>query len=281
MNFGSPIKHNIEDLASVDWSLPEDHPRTAHVLSSQHHDTNIYTGCGKYDRDEWVGNVYPEGTKKKEYLEAYIKAFNSVELNSTFYSAKKAGFIKWAEAGKGNEFKFCPKWPRKVSFWGLDKHDDYVQYFVEMCLTLEDNLGDTFLQLPENFKPTRLEQLQAFLDKIPAGFPLHLEFRHADWFIEPYFSESFDYFESKGIGVVITDVAGRRDVLHRRLTTKSAFIRFNGYGMEVTTKKRIEYWAERIKVWRSQGLESAYFFGHQMDEIYTPDTCQYFLDKMN
>lgn len=199
MEFGSPNKHEIDDLNLVDWTLPNDHPSTRKVLGGSSTETRIYTGCGKYDRDEWVGSVYPEGTKKKDYLNAYMDAFNSVELNSTFYSARKAGFVKWAESGKNKAFKFCPKWPRKVSFWGLEKHEEYVQYFVDMCLSLGDNLGDTFLQLPENFKPTRIDQLKTFLDMIPEDFPVHLEFRHPDWFIEPFFTESFDFFESKKI----------------------------------------------------------------------------------
>jgi uncharacterized protein YecE (DUF72 family) len=84
-----------------------------------------------------------------------------------------------------------------------------------------------------------------------------------------------------GFGAVITDVAGRRDVLHMRLTVPRAFIRFNGYGLIPSDYSRMDEWAARIKNWMAGGMEEIYFFGHQMDEAHTPATCAYMIRKLN
>ena len=34
---------------------------------------------------EWVGKVYPEKTKEKDFLQYYVQHYNSIELNATHY----------------------------------------------------------------------------------------------------------------------------------------------------------------------------------------------------
>ena len=77
-------------MDTLDLGLPPDHPDTAAVLPGKVETVpNIYAGCAKWGRKEWVGTLYPEGTKDKEFLENYVNHFNAIELNSTFYGTKK------------------------------------------------------------------------------------------------------------------------------------------------------------------------------------------------
>ena len=47
---------------------------------------NILIGTSGYQYHEWAGVVYPEGTKKKDYLSCYAGLFPTLELNYTYLS---------------------------------------------------------------------------------------------------------------------------------------------------------------------------------------------------
>jgi uncharacterized protein YecE (DUF72 family) len=78
----------------------------------------------------------------------------------------------------------------------------------------------------------------------------------------------FNLFRLLNKGAVITDVSGRRDILHMEVTVPEVFIRFIGNGADFREHNyaRIDAWAERIKLWQDNGLKKAYFFLHQHDE---------------
>ena len=46
----------------------------------------LYLGTGGYSNDDWIGLLYPAGTKPNDYLKVYAQHFNAVELNSSFYA---------------------------------------------------------------------------------------------------------------------------------------------------------------------------------------------------
>jgi uncharacterized protein YecE (DUF72 family) len=52
--------------------------------------TQILIGTSGYSYHEWVGPVYPEGTKTSEYLSHYAGLFPTVELNFSYYNMPKA-----------------------------------------------------------------------------------------------------------------------------------------------------------------------------------------------
>ena len=280
MKFG---RIDASELEGADISLPADHPGNDKILPGKRpSDTKIYVGCAKWGRKEWVGNLYPEGTKEKDFLHLYIQHFNSIELNSTFYNLKKSNIENWSEVAQGSSFTYCPKVSRRVSHLKrLKDCDENIQYFVDMCLLLGDNLGLPFLQLPENFTVKYMDRIDHFLSALPAGFPMAVEVRHQSWFEGDAFDEYFSLLKEKNASPVITDNIGRRDVIHQRLTNDRVFIRFNGYEGHPSDEIRIKQWAERISSWITKGLKEVYFFAHQPNEKYTPKTAASFIEKIN
>lgn len=81
--------------------------------------------------------------------------------------------------------------------------------------------------------------------------------------------------------LVITDVAGRRDVLHQRLTNKTAFIRFGANDLHASDYTRLTEWAERCSQWIEQGLEELYFFIHTSDQSVAPEIANHFIHEFN
>ena len=79
---------------------------------------------------------------------------------------------------------------------------------------------------------------------------------------------------------IIVDTAGRRDMLHMRLTTSDAFIRYVGANAE-SDYARLDDWLERIKIWKKEGLQNLYFFVHQNVEKASPLLSAYFIENVN
>ncbi|MEZ4956968.1 MAG: DUF72 domain-containing protein [Saprospiraceae bacterium] len=116
---------------------------------------------------------------------------------------------------------------------------------------------------------------------MPTKNPISVEVRHESWFAEAENLEQLAaVLEQYGASTVITDVAGRRDVCHARLTSNLAVIRFVGNGLHPTDFTRIDAWVEKLKHWFENGLKAAYFFTHEPDNVLAPDLAVYLSNKI-
>ena len=69
----------------------------------------ILIGTSGYSYHEWVGTVYPDGTKQQDYLPCYSRLFPTVELNFSYYQMPKPqNLAKMLENG-GNNLTFSIK----------------------------------------------------------------------------------------------------------------------------------------------------------------------------
>lgn len=275
MKFGQ-----VEDPSQIDFTLPQDHPATAKILSQNTHalDT-ISIGCAKWNKTDLKG-FYPRGTKDE--LTYYATQFNSIELNATFYGMPSAEQVETWYAKTPADFKFFPKITNTIShFRRLKDVFDPVTQYVNAVLHFKDKLGMVFLQLHDNFKPKDLERLEKFIKEWPQEVPLAVELRNEEWFAdEDVFNKTCALFELYKITNIIVDTAGRRDMMHMRLTTPVAFIRYVGANAE-SDYDRLEDWVERLSEWKEQGLEKLYFFVHQNIEKASPLLSAHFISAIN
>ena len=278
MDFG---KSN--DVEEVNFTLPEDHPETAVVLGGEKRETEVYVGGAKWSRKDWVGQLYPEGTRQDEMLNYYARNFNSIELNATHYNIPKPEVVKNWVSQVDKDFRFCPKVYQFISHrMRLKNAQRLTDDFFERMRLFGDNLGTIFLQMPPNFKTTRIDDLLEYLQKIPDGFSVGLELRDTSWFDGSAFSEQlFDLMKEKQITAVITDTSRFRELVHMRLTTPEAFIRFVGNNLHPTDFERLDEWIDRIGIWMDMGLKRLWFFLHQHEEQYTPELAQYCAKKFH
>ncbi|NND34763.1 MAG: DUF72 domain-containing protein [Saprospiraceae bacterium] len=273
---------NQEEIDTLTFTLPEDHKISREILNGIDYKPSFFVGCGKWGIPEWVGPLYPEGTRQKDFLSAYLTKFNSIELNGTFYRLSRSSIESWAEQAGASDFLYCPKWSQRIShFKRLSDVEENTNYFMESVALLGKNLGATFLTLPPNFGPKYIDRVFEFIRLLPKNYPALLEFRHQDWFIEPVFSEVMSALKERGIGAVITDVALRRDALHMCLTSPTLFVRFNGYGLHPSDFKRLDDWIDRLVTWSDKGLKKVFFFMHQENEAHTIALCDYFIKNIN
>ncbi|WP_143885603.1 DUF72 domain-containing protein [Chryseobacterium binzhouense] len=275
MKFGQ-----VEDPSQIDFTLPKDHSRTKAILKQNKKGLeNISIGCAKWNKTDLKG-FYPKGTKDE--LTYYAKQFNSIELNATFYGMPTPEQVQtWKEKTPPN-FKFFPKITNTVShFRRLLNVDDVVTQFATAVLNFDEKLGMVFLQLHDNFKPKDYERLEQFVNKWPKEVPLAIELRNTEWFTdEEILDKTCQLFEENQITNIIVDTAGRRDMLHMRLTTPNAFVRYVGANHE-SDYERLDDWLNHLTQWKKEGLQNLYFFVHQNVEKASPLLSAYFIEKIN
>lgn len=276
MKFGS-----VTNPETVDFTLPKDHKDTKRVLNlvKDDNEPEIFVGCAKWNRADLKG-FYPRGTKDE--LEYYSSQFNSIELNATFYRIfPPEQFEKWREKTPSN-FKFFPKLNQEISHWKrLNEVKEVVDNYLYSAVNLQEKLGTIFLQMHNNFAPKDFNRVVSFIEGWPKEIPLAVEFRHTDWYNDPTVSEElFQLLESNNISNVIVDTAGRRDLMHMRLTNPTAFVRYVGAN-HPTDYTRLDDWIERLKTWKAQGIKEIDFFIHQNIEKESPLLSAYFIKQLN
>ena len=282
MKFGKLL-----DLRGVDLSLPDDHPRTSAVLERStrppQQPPRIFLGATGWSNKEWVGTWYPKGTKAGDYLRHYSRQFNTIEFNTTHYRIPMPDLVERWYKGAAADFRFCPKVPQQISHRARLRAEEPTLRFVDAVRGLKEKLGPIFLQLPDYHGPEQANLVLDFLKSWPPELELHFEFRHPDWFsgLHPGAEDVFGALEAAGQGAVITDVAGRRDVLHMQLTNPTLVLRFVGNGGHPSDYTRTDEWIARLKEWSEKGLREAFLFIHQPEMEMVPEFTAYWAKGLN
>lgn len=275
MKFGQ-----VADPSIIDFTIPPTPPETLDLLASSDSDKpmEVYVGCAKWNKTDLKG-FYPRGTKDE--LAYYSTQFNSIELNATFYNSPSKQQVETWREKTPKDFKFFPKIPQSIShFSRLLNTDEKVKEFVDATVLFEDKFGMAFLQLIDNFKPKDFDRLEKFLRNFPKGYPLAVEVRNEEWFKPEVAEKFFALLEETNKTNVLVDTAGRRDMMHMRLTTPTAFVRYVGAN-HPTDYTRLDEWIQTIVQWKEAGLQQLYFFIHQNVEIESPLLAAHFIEKLN
>lgn len=275
MKFGK-----VDNVDEIDFSMPPDHPATDRVLKkSKAKDLDVYVGCGKWNKKD-LKDFYPRGTKNE--LEYYATQFNAIELNATFRKRYWAPqYEKWANTTPEG-FKFCPKLGQFIShIKRLDGVEESLDLFAENASHLGDRMGVSFLQMHDNFGPKDFDRVQRFAEYWKFDIPVAVELRHHDWYSDQkVIDEWTGVFEKNNIVNILVDTAGRRDMMHMRLTSPTAFVRYNGSN-HPSDYSRLDAWVDRIAAWKKKGLKELYFFIHQVVEEESPKMSAYFIERLN
>jgi uncharacterized protein YecE (DUF72 family) len=274
-----------DELDQIDFKLPPDPLFNKQILHGEPAaNPQVYVGCAKWGRLEWLGKIYPSKTKEKNFLDQYVHHYNSIELNATHYKIYgPIGIKKWATKANGRDFLFCPKMFQGVTHRGSLKGKDFIlNEYLRGIVAFERHLGPVFVQVSDRFSPKRKDELINFLRALPPDLQFFLEVRHRDWFgKEKIREELFSTLREINIGAIITDTAGRRDCAHMHVTIPKTFIRYVGNSLHKTDFPRIDDWVNRVKYWLDNGMKEIYFFMHMHDEAKSPELTFYLVDKLN
>src|ERR1700742_3398053 len=124
----------------------------------------VQVGCQGWNYDDWVtphagarAFFYPRGTRAEGMLDAYAAAFDTVEVDSTFYAVPSyATFDAWARRTPEG-FTFALKLPREItheqSLRGA-RSARVLEEFSRGARRLGEKLAAVLVQLPPQFDAT-------------------------------------------------------------------------------------------------------------------------------
>jgi uncharacterized protein YecE (DUF72 family) len=262
--------------------------------------TAFYLGCAVWGYKDWLGELFPSGSKSADFLSLYSSRLTTVEGNTTFYAIPKAEVVaRWA-AETPETFRFCFKLPREISHEGpLTAQVETTHAFVERMAGLGDRLGPFFLQLPPGYRADKMGDLEQWLAAWPKEHRLAVEVRHDDWYAGPHESALIELLERYNTGRVVMDVrpldAGplpgadvdlqaardrKPDVpMHPLRSSDIALIRYIGHPDAALNGLLLDEWAARVAQWLAEGTE-VYFFCHCPDERRSPALCRAFQHRL-
>ncbi|MDP4711338.1 MAG: DUF72 domain-containing protein [Saprospiraceae bacterium] len=278
MDFGK-----IPHFQEIDFTLPPDPDSNAALaLERGSADLQFYIGATGWSVPEWKGIIYPSSCSARDYLKHYSRQFNTLECNTTHYRIPSVATVQSWYQQTPADFRFCPKMPQQVSHRrDLGLQSGQLRLFMDNIAGLQEKLGPVFIQFPPYFAPGNYFLLEKFLDQAPADIRIALELRHPDWFTDPALLDRLQsLLYKKGVGLVLTDVAGRRDVLHMRYSAPFSLIRFVGNGLHPTDYQRVNTWITRLAHWAEAGLREIYFFAHEPDNLLAPELAAYIYEQI-
>lgn len=262
MKFG-----RMEDVSGVDFSLPD--LASARFASHPPHanEARLWIGAPVWNHPGFFEKIYPAKLKSAQLLEHYARNFNCIELNSTFYGIPRPATVANWCAAVDDDFRFCPKAPRAITHDSNAVPRREVFEFFSAIDGFGDKLGACFFQLSPDLGPRQWRWLKALLDTCPKEHAVSIELRHKEWFDSErghdwLFSTLADY----NCGLVVTDTAGRRDVLHQIFPSTHSMVRFCGNSLIASDYSRMDAWGARLKQWQGRGFDDIYFFIHQPQE---------------
>lgn len=143
----------------------------------------VWIGCSGWQYKDWRGVFYPKGVPQRAWLEYYVKAFRTVELNNSFYMLPKPEtFEGWARRTP-DDFVLTVKMSRYLThIKRLKEPHEPVARFMAHAGRLGSKLGPVLLQLPPTLQADRgaLDETLSLL----GGHRVRVavEFRHSTWF---------------------------------------------------------------------------------------------------
>ena len=244
---------------------------------------DLYLGTAGWSYADWSGTFYPEGLPTAQYLHHYARHLSAVEIDSTFYATPRVDVVsRWA-AAVPEGFQFCPKMVRTVTHdKRLQGAEAETEAFLAVLAPLGAKLGPIVLQFECSFDPGNIDALEGYLGKLPSEQRFAVEVRDRRWLGPPL----YELLARTGVALVLQDLhyMPRLDVV----TTDFTYVRWIGnrdrvpgpFNRVVVDRGReLEWWAERVFRWLSQGIR-VYTFANNHYQGHAPATVAEFQAKL-
>ena len=142
----------------------------------------IRLGTQGWNYEGWVGSFYPDKTRPAEFLAVYGRAFDAVEVDTTFYAIPPSKTVRGWIDRTPDDFSFALKMPQEITHERrLRDVDDLTRQFFDRIRELGDKLGPVLIQLSPDFAPVELPAVAQFLPKLPRDIRFAIEFRQRSW----------------------------------------------------------------------------------------------------
>lgn len=239
----------------------------------------IRIGTQGWNYDAWVGPFYPSHTRPADFLTVYARAFDTVEVDSTFYAIPAAKTVQsWRERIAAREgFLFALKMPQEITherrFRGTSA--DVAAEFIDRARELGPSLGPILIQLGPDFGPDELPALARFLPTLPGDLKFAVEFRQRGWIHDGVLATLREH----GVALALSDGKWipRKQMmsLADRPTSDFLYVRLMGPNRDIVDYSRVqvdrsrelEQWGATLRSLAERGLQAFvyvnnHFAGH-------------------
>ncbi|HLL72746.1 MAG TPA: DUF72 domain-containing protein [Pyrinomonadaceae bacterium] len=248
--------------------------------------SRAHIGCQGWNYDDWVTGpaadelvFYPRGTRPASMLGIYTRAFDTVEVDSTFYAVPSAATVDGWHKRTPPRFTFALKLPQQITHESglrFKSSADLLAEFCDHARLLHDKLAAVLIQLPPQFEatPENLRALETFLPRLPRDLPFTIEFRHPAWITD----EVLNLLASHRVPVTLVEGQwiARRTLFRtvEQMDADFAYIRFMGARdltrfahIQRPEDANLQLWAQAItrlsaRVPRVLAYFSNYYEGH-------------------
>src|SRR6195952_3450061 len=179
-------------------------------------------GTSGWSYDHWTGVLYPPGLDPRKRLASYTDAFQTVELNASFYRwPTERTFAAWRDR-LSEGFLMSVKAPRGLTH---AKRLLEPEAWVDRITAGWDALHPKHAMLLVQLHPGHARddaRLDRFLDLMRDDVPVAVEFRHPSWHTE----EVFRLLERHSATYCVMSGAGLPCIL--RATARRVYVRLHG-----------------------------------------------------
>ncbi|MGH2760327.1 MAG: DUF72 domain-containing protein [Actinomycetota bacterium] len=161
----------------------------------------IRLGMSGFSYPEWIGKIYPPGTKRARMLSAYAEIFDAVEINMSFRRTPEESTVdRWRDAVP-ETFRFTMKANQLITHWRrLVDVGDALSEFVERAGRLGERLGAILFQVPATLK-FDAAVIDSFGSSLPLGYAYAFEPRDGSFLTH----EATALFRKHGIALCLND----------------------------------------------------------------------------
>ncbi|ANP72383.1 DUF72 domain-containing protein [Cryobacterium arcticum] len=224
----------------------------------------IHIGTSGWSYDHWENVLYPVGLPPAKRLAHYVGAFDTVELNASFYRWPRpdvfAGWNRRLPAG----FLMSVKAPRGLTHARkLYEPEVWAGRIEAGWHELGERRAVLLVQLAPRHERDDA-RLDYFLGALPPWVRVAVEFRHDSWHVE----EVFAILERHGAAYCVMSGAGLPCVL--RATAPFVYVRLHGPAHDALyagsySETDLRWWADRIREWQAGGREVFAYFNNDGD----------------
>lgn len=218
-------------------------------------------GTSGWSYDHWRDVLYGGRADARVRLDSYLRAFDTVELNASFYRwPSDERFAAWRDR-MPEGFEMAVKAPRGLTHARrLREPEEWIGRITRGLHALGPRRGPLLFQLP----PTMVRDdavLDHLLEVLPSWTRPVLEFRHDTWVAE----EVFALLERHGAAYCVMSGADLPCVL--RATSSLVYVRFHGPDAHSLyagsySDDDLAWWRDRIREWEAQGREVFAYFNN-------------------
>jgi uncharacterized protein YecE (DUF72 family) len=218
---------------------------------------DIRIGTSGYSYKHWIGRYYPRDLKPSEWLKHYLRDFDTVELNNTFYQLPtEEAFDNWRKSTPA-DFLFAVKGSRFLTH--MIKLKDPMRglvNFMPRAERLRGKLGPILWQLPPGWN-VNVDRLEEFLSLLPPEHRYTFELRNVTWMTDAV----LEVLRKYNAAFCIYELAGYESPLE--ITADWTYVRLHGptrFKYQGSySDQQMEDWAARIRTW-SRKMKAIYVY---------------------